>query len=341
MCKECWKKENKDKSKDKSKNSSVTTTGAIFDQLSAIHVSVNSNSPGRTLTDLVSDCDELLAKSKAAVDSAITLLTSSTATVGKGCENLLEESSLLSQQLSDQLKEVAEYVSGSSYVSHPTEGDDDVSHLPPDGNCKSPCLGHAEISAMHDVVLDHHIFDGTGGWRRSESKSQPSLQLELSVNSSDYSHLNIPCPQMNPSSCSVITDTGAQSSLMGYKIFRKCGLKDRSLIPVRRRMVAANNEGIRILGAILLRVTGKDSSGNSFETAEMVYVSDSTDQFYLSCHAMEQLRIIGPDFPSVGAASPPPTEPSPTGIHSVAHGTQSSQHKRSECGCYSRANPPA
>ena len=196
---------------------------------------------------------------------------------------------------------------------------------------------------MHRA-LDHHIFDGTSGWRRAESQAQPSLLLNLSVDASDYGHLGIPCPHIKPSSASVITDTGAQSSLMGYKVFRRSGFRDSALIPVKRRMLAANNEGIRILGAILLRLSGKDAMGNKLETAEMVYISDSTDLFYLSRHAMEQLRIIGPDFPSIGAAlSPMLPDLGPTGVHSVSTSEPSestSSSDRAECGCYLRSMPP-
>ena len=51
------------------------------------------------------------------------------------------------------------------------------------------------------------------------------------------------------------------------------------------------------------RLSGNDENGNRLETAEIVYVSDTTDLFYLSRHAMEQLKIIGPNFPRVGAAA--------------------------------------
>ena len=68
-------------------------------------------------------------------------------------------------------------------------------------------------------------------------------------------------------------------------------------------MYAANNEGINILGAVFARLSGNDENGNRLETAEMIYVSDTTDLFYLSRHAMEQLKIIGPNFPRVGAAA--------------------------------------
>ena len=53
-------------------------------------------------------------------------------------------------------------------------------------------LHHPGVAAITNVVLDHHIFDGTSGWRRAESRAQPSLQLAVSVNASDYGHLGMP-----------------------------------------------------------------------------------------------------------------------------------------------------
>ena len=87
------------------------------------------------------------------------------------------------------------------------------------------------------------------------------------------------------------------------KTFRKCGFSVSDLVPVKKKMYAANNEGINILGAVFARLSGNDENGNRLETAEMIYVSDTTDLFYLSRHAMEQLKIIGQNFPRVGAAA--------------------------------------
>ena len=76
----------------------------------------------------------------------------------------------------------------------------------------------------------------------------------------------------------------------------------------------------------------------------MVYISDSTDLFYLSRHAMEQLQIIGPNFPSVGAfASPELPEQPPTAVHSVSTSEENHTNtpfEKAECGCYLRAAPP-
>ena len=93
-------------------------------------------------------------------------------------------------------------------------------------------------------------------------------------------------------------------------------------------MYAANNEGIDIIGGILLRLSGHNVHNNSkVEAAEMVYVTNSTELFYLSRHAMEQFRIIGPNFPSVGGST-----------HFVCAGNVSSEVKLSKCGCPKHQN---
>ena len=51
-----------------------------------------------------------------------------------------------------------------------------------------------------------------------------------------------------------------------------------------------------------MRLSGSDKQCSPLQTAEVVYVISSTYLFYLSRHAMEQLRIISPDFPKIGGA---------------------------------------
>ena len=90
---------------------------------------------------------------------------------------------------------------------------------------------------------------------------------------------------------------------MGLKVFRACGFKESSLLPVKKNMFAANNESINILGAVFVHLSGGDTKGNAIQTVEMIYASDSTDLFYLSRHTIEQLKTIAPDFPTVGATA--------------------------------------
>ena len=178
--------------------------------------------------------------------------------------------------------------------------------------------------------LEHHIFDGTYGWMVAESKAQPTLQLKIFTRTSDYDHLNLPYPNVTSKSVSAITDTGAQSSLMGIKTYLKCGFRRENLLPVKRKMYAANNEGITILGAIFARLSGLKKNGERIETAEMIYVTDSTNLFYLSRRAMEQLQIISHDFPSIGTS------------YQAANDEMKSQDITPHCcDCAPRVPPPA
>ena len=89
-------------------------------------------------------------------------------------------------------------------------------------------------------------------------------------------------------------------------------------------MRAANMEEIDIAGAIFVRLHGKDACGTKHTAHVMVYVSPSTEKFYLSREALIQLGVIPKDFPKVGAA-----------LESSAIEAQTA-----ECGCPKRSLPP-
>ena len=155
----------------------------------------------------------------------------------------------------------------------------------------------------HIQPLPHHIFDGSYGWMIKDSKSQPSMNWKLSINQSDFKELSLPIPDAKSSKVKVITDTGAQSSLMGIKAFRNFGFDEALIVPAKKKMFAVNSEGINKLGAFIGRLCGHDKQGHYIEAPEMIYVTDSIDLFYLSRQGMENLKIIPTDFPSIGAAA--------------------------------------
>jgi len=181
------------------------------------------------------------------------------------------------------------------------------------------------IDCVSEIVLDHHIFDSVAGWKRSESMPHPTLRLKISTDASDYEGFNADCPIINPSSVSVVTDTGAQSSLMSMSHFLRAGFKRSDLLPVRRTMRAANMEEINIAGAVFVRLSGTDSTGNTYTAPIMAYVSPSTHKFYLSRDALVQLGVIPTNFPQVGAALE----------------ASSIENKVALCGCPLRSMPPS
>ena len=78
-----------------------------------------------------------------------------------------------------------------------------------------------------------------------------------------------------------MADTCCQSCLAGIKILHKIGLKQSDLIPVNMKRHAANNKDIVILGAIIVRLSGKDGENRELETIQIVYIIDSSDKFFL------------------------------------------------------------
>ena len=106
------------------------------------------------------------------------------------------------------------------------------------------------------------------------------------------------------------------------------------LIPVRHSMKAANKASINIDGAIILRLSGSDGSGNVHEAAVLVCISPDTEQFFLSHESMVQLGIISEDFPKIGSA----VSQSVHIFSSIESEVESSKY--AECGCLLRKAPP-
>ena len=75
-----------------------------------------------------------------------------------------------------------------------------------------------------------------------------------------------------------MADTGCQSSLVGVKIIHRLGLKISDLMPVTMKMHEANEKEISILGATILRLSGKDIHGSTGKTKQMAYAMDNSDR---------------------------------------------------------------
>ena len=106
---------------------------------------------------------------------------------------------------------------------------------------------------------------------------------------------------MRSANICAIADSGTQACLMGLQPLKKLGLRRQHLTRVNKRTLVANNEEINVLGALFLKLSGLKVKGQQLMTSAMVYVTDSTDRFYLSRAALAKLGIIGYDFPKIGA----------------------------------------
>ena len=172
------------------------------------------------------------------------------------------------------------------------------------------------------VMLDHYIFTGEGGWKAAESMRHPTHQL--TTDESEYAHINTHRPIIAATNVTVVTDTGVQSCLWGRADFHRCGFKQIDLLPVKRFLLTANKEEIKIDGAIFVRISGSDKNSKTHTAPIMAYVSPDTERFYLFREASIQLNVIPKNFLEVGAAQEISTM----------------EHKISPCDCSTRTLPP-
>ena len=206
-----------------------------------------------------------------------------------------------------------------------TEHEDGIS----DTLCPITSVGNTKRASV-----DHHVFDKfTKGWLRRRSKSQPYVRLQVRLQWEDYNHFGFPLrvPQAR-SFVSAIADTGCQSCLAGLKIVKKLGVSVEDLIPVSIKMRAANNDDISILGATILRLSGRDNEGEERSTRQMVYVTNNTDRLFLSREACVDLGIIPKTFPTIGE-----TEETKS-ANSIS--TMDAPTPQQVCQCPKRTKPP-
>ena len=125
-----------------------------------------------------------------------------------------------------------------------------------------------------------------------------------------------------------MADTGCQSCLGGIKIIQRFGPREKYLIPVTMRMYATNNNGIKIIGATILRFSGRSTSGKTLETRQITYITNESDNLFLSREACMALGIISQKFPTVGEALSPTTLSSPISAEAIPPTNVNPSHMR-------------
>ena len=193
----------------------------------------------------------------------------------------------------------------------------------------STATGPQDSDANSSIILSHHIFSDSHGWEQRNSLPHPTVTLRAGVSDDDYAHFNRKLRTIPRGGIvTPVADTGCMSCLMGVKIAYGLGFKKKDFIPVKLRMNAINTNKVEILGAILLRLSGRDKHGTVVESAQICYVTSEMDKFYISRETCINLGIISEDFPAVGEMLP---------------GAQSSCSAASDddiCNCPERRLPP-
>ena len=178
-----------------------------------------------------------------------------------------------------------------------------------DALCTATSLAQARVSNI--ISLDHHLYNHLNDrWVRKASKPQPFITLTATVNPAHYIALGYKPITVQPKTIrlSAMADTGCQSCLASMNVIHRLGLRADDLIPVSMRMHAANNNGITILGAAVMRFSGTSPSGQTLETRQIVYVTGDSDKLFLSRETCTALGMISEQFPTVGETLQAPTE---------------------------------
>ena len=150
-----------------------------------------------------------------------------------------------------------------------------------------------DVGHSSGLPIDHHVYDDISrAWHRQRSKPQPYLTVTVQAVPGDYQALgfNLSSPSQ-VSAIPAMADTGCQSCLAGLKVLHRLGLRQRDLIPVTMEMHTATNGGITILGAVPLRLSGKNPLGHVVESRQLTYVTDSSDKLFLSKEACIDLGL--------------------------------------------------
>ena len=121
-----------------------------------------------------------------------------------------------------------------------------------------------------------------------------------------------------------LLDTGAQMVVSGMDLVHKLGVTRKELFPVSSGIKAANSEGLKLVGGLLITVSATGPDGNTRSGSHMCYVSENVTRLFLSKAACRDLGIIGDNFPEVGSCD---------NVHSLNKCELVDPDKSDSCGC--------
>ena len=200
-----------------------------------------------------------------------------------------------------------------------------------------PVGGIQHLSKIDNcITISHAEYNELSGWITRPSKNHPLVTVSVEVSPEDYTHFSLPFPENRSTNCInriAIADTGAMTMVGGKDLVESVGLKISDLIPVKTELTAAGNTKLNILGAMFLKVGGKN-----LITRQLCYIQDTDSKIYLSRNACENLGIISKQFPQIGDHEVKNMSGISTSCEiSCAKTTGNSQG----CNCPKRSSPPS
>ena len=155
---------------------------------------------------------------------------------------------------------------------------------------------------LRTLPLAHNLYDDMcDKWKKHPSNSQPYIYLTLTIERDDYKALGLDLQKRTRAVTQpAMADTGCQSCLIGVRVAQQMGLSTEDLIPVSMTMKAANDEGIRILGAAVFGFAGNSNDARRLEMRQIAYVTDTSDRIFLSRTDCVDRGMISDKFSTLG-----------------------------------------
>ena len=148
-------------------------------------------------------------------------------------------------------------------------------------------------------VVEHHIHQGT--WINRPSKPHPTVLAQLTPLPEEHAEFGnrVPSSDLRSKTISMIADSGCQSSIIPLDTALSMGYCKDDIMPVKLSMKGAISEDLGVEGGIILQVSIKDDNGESASCKQLVYLSRKMNKAFLCREALEQLKIISPNFPEI------------------------------------------
>ena len=149
--------------------------------------------------------------------------------------------------------------------------------------------------------LSHLAVNEFGNWVARRAEPQPSLPVSVSVCQDGYRQVKMPAPRNTRTvNITALPDTGAQMVVAGMELVSRLGVTRKELFPVSSGIRAANSEGLKLVGGLLITVSVTGSDGVTRSGSYMCYVSEKVNRLFLSKSACRDLGVISENFPQVG-----------------------------------------
>ena len=161
-----------------------------------------------------------------------------------------------------------------------------------------------QLQPTKKVNLPHMVYDQLG-WSVSRTKPAPYVKVSVKVDTQSYRDQNIRPPSAyrhREADILALADTGCAAVCMGPEQLPKLGLSRSDLMAAQMELRAANETGIKILGALFVNIVGESTLGKVYQTKEICYVAEGVGKMLLSREAYEKLGMINKKFPAVGSA---------------------------------------